>query len=324
MENQQLRRGIFDEGRWTNSTPRPEAQIIGPRLRSPSRLDCDQLAARCDDHFEECQMTEFKYLRCNLDEAGVLTVKFSRPPVNSVDTEFYIEIYDLFSNPDQVGGLVRAIVLGAEGKHFCAGNDLDEFATMTPDNGTERMWRVREAFFAIQDCPVPVVGAVHGSALGTGLAIAASCDFIVAARDARLGLPELTVGVMGGARHLARIAPQPLVRRMFFTGVPLTAEEMLASGASLVVCDRADLLDVAAGYAKRIASFSPTATRLAKQILNRIENMDLRTGYEFEQRYTVKMSGHPDSKEALNAARAAREAQYVTRKPGWSLEVEGA
>jgi enoyl-CoA hydratase len=269
-------------------------------------------------------MTEFKHLRCKLDEAGVLTVKFSRPPVNSVDTEFYIEIQKLFSNPDQVGGPVQAIVLGAEGKHFCAGNDLDEFATMSPENGTERMWRVREAFFAIQDCPVPVVGAVHGSALGTGLAIAASCDFVVAARDARLGLPELTVGVMGGARHLARIAPQPLVRRMFFTGMPLTAEEMLAAGASLIVCDRAELLDVATGYAQRIASFSPTATRLAKQILNRIEHMDIRTGYEFEQRHTVKMSGHPDSKEALNAARAAREALYIERQPGWSLEVEGA
>lgn len=269
-------------------------------------------------------MSQFKYLAYSLNDSGVLTVKFTRPPANAVDRDFYIEIQKLFSNPDQVGGPIRAIVLGAEGAHFCAGNDLDEFATMTPENGTERMWRVREAFFAIQDCPVAVVGAVHGAALGTGLAIAASCDFVVAARDARIGLPELTVGVMGGARHLARIAPEPLVRRMFFTGVPMTAEEMFAAGASLIVCDRAELMDVATGYAERIASFSPTATRLAKQILNRIENMDIRSGYEFEQRYSVKMSGHPDSKEALSAAREKRKPVYVERQPGWSLEVEGA
>lgn len=268
-------------------------------------------------------MPHFNHLLHSLSESGVLTVKLSRPPANAVDQQLYAEIQTLFSDPDQVGRPVKAIVLAAEGPHFCAGNDLDEFATMTPQNGAERMWRVREAFFAIQDCPVPVVGAVHGAALGTGLAIAASCDFIVAARDARLGLPELTVGVMGGARHLARIAPQPLVRRMFFTGVPLAAEELAAAGASLVVCDRQELLDVATSYAERIASFSSTATRLAKQILNRIENMDMRSGYEFEQRYTVKMSGHPDAKEALWAVKERRTPTYVDRQPGWSLEVEG-
>jgi enoyl-CoA hydratase/carnithine racemase len=185
------------------------------------------------------------------------------------------------------------------------------------------MWRVRQAFFSIQECPVPVIGAVHGAVLGTGLAIAASCDFVVASRDARLGLPELTVGVMGGARHLARMAPQPLVRRMFFTGVSMKASELAAAGASLVVCDREELLDIAIGYADRIASFSPTATRLAKQILNRVEDMDLRSGYEFEQRYSVKMSGHPDAKEALFAIKEKRDPVYSKRKAGWSLEVDG-
>lgn len=268
-------------------------------------------------------MPRFKHLVYNLNDSGVLVVKLSRLPANAVDQEFYIEIKSLFSDPDQIGGTVRAIVLAADGPHFCAGNDLDEFATMTPQNGAERMWRVREAFFAIQDCPVPVIGAVHGVALGTGLAIAASCDFVVAARDARLGLPELTVGVMGGARHLARMAPEPLVRRIFFTGIPMSAEELAAAGAALVVCDRQDLMDVALSYAERIASFSPTATRLAKQILNRIENMDIRSGYEFEQRYTVQMSGHPDAKEALASVMEKRTPLYTQRQPGWSLEVEG-
>ena len=97
------------------------------------------------------------------------------------------------------------------------------------------MWQVREAFFAIADCSVPVVGAIHGAALGTGVAIAASCDFVVAAEDARFGLPELTVGVMGGARHLARMAPQPLVRRMFFTGEPLSAKEFADAGGAIFV-----------------------------------------------------------------------------------------
>jgi enoyl-CoA hydratase len=265
-------------------------------------------------------VTEFKHLIIELGEAGVALVRMDRAPANAVDQVMYCELADFFSNPDQIG-TVKAIVLAGEGPHFCAGNDLDEFRTMSPENGKERMWRVREAFFAIQDCVVPVIGAVHGAALGTGLAIAASCDFIVASEDARFGLPELTVGVMGGARHLARIAPQPLVRRMYFTGAHLSAAEFAAAGASILVCPRAILIEEARNYAMRAAGFSPTAVRLAKQILNRIETMDLQPGYEFEQRYTVKMSGHPDSKEALKAFADKRPPSYLERSPNWTIEV---
>lgn len=237
---------------------------------------------------------------------GVAIVTMDRPPANAVDQPMYEELRRFFSEPEVDKEDVKAIVLTGTGKHFCAGNDLEEFATMTPENGSERMWRVRRAFFAIQDCPVPVIGAVHGAALGTGLAIAASCDFVVATPEARLGLPELTVGVMGGARHLARIAPQPLVRRMFFTGEPVSAAEFVQHGGSLFLAEPKDLLATATKLARRIASLSPTAVRLGKRVLNRIEEMELRAGYEFEQGFTVQMSGHPDSKEALLAFRERR------------------
>jgi enoyl-CoA hydratase len=255
-------------------------------------------------------MSKFSNLEADLDQ-GIATVWLNRPPVNAIDRSMYIDLAALFSDPDQIGPDLRAIVLTGRGKHFCGGNDLDEFATMTPDNGTERMWRVREAFFAIQNCPVPVVGAVNGAALGTGLAIAASCDFVVASADARFGLPELTVGVMGGARHLARMAPQPLVRRMFFTGEHVRADAFAAAGGCVTVCSPSELLDKARATALRIASLSPTAVRLGKTILNRIETMDLRAGYEFEQGHTVTMSGHPDAKEALKAFREGRAAIYA-------------
>jgi enoyl-CoA hydratase len=258
-----------------------------------------------------CAMGTFKFLRSEIKNSSVAVVRLARPPVNAIDRDMYIEIARLFSNPDLLGSGIRAIVLTGEGRHFCAGNDLDEFASMTPENGVERMWRVREAFFAIQDCPVPVIGAIHGAALGTGVAIAASCDFVIAARDARFGLPELTVGVMGGARHLARFAPGPLVRRMFFTGEQLSAEQLAEASGGLVVCEPEQLLDRACAVAARIASFSPTAVRLAKSVLNRIETMDLKAGYELEQSYTVKMSGHPDSQEALQAFRQKREPTYL-------------
>lgn len=252
----------------------------------------------------------YQHLTVELADTGVATVMLNRPPANAVDQTMYCEIADLFGDVARIGPGVRAIVLGGHGKHFCAGNDLDEFATMTPDNGTERMWRAREAFFAISKCVVPVIGAVHGAALGTGLAIAASCDFLVADREAMFGLPELTVGVMGGARHLARMVPQAVVRRIFFTGEPMTAEELQSAGAGLIICNRDELLPRAHRLAERVASFSPTAVRAGKRILDRIEAMDLYAGYIFEQEATVRMSGHPDSKEALAAFREKRPARY--------------
>src|SRR6185295_12478808 len=169
--------------------------------------------------------------------------------------------------------------LTGDGKHFCAGNDLEDFATMDRDNVRERMFHVREAFFAIQECAVPVVGAVTGAALGTGLVLAASCDFVVAAADASFGLPELSVGVHGGARHLGRLVGQPHVRWMYFTGQRLSAAEMHALGAVVRVLPRDELLAAALDEARRIAAYSPTAVRMGKQGLGDIEFVDVRRGY---------------------------------------------
>lgn len=258
-------------------------------------------------------MSSYQFLNITSLAEGVISVELARSPANAVHRDMYIEIRQAFGNVDQLGEDVRAIVLSGQGKHFCAGNDLDEFATMTPDNAAERMWRVREAFFSISGCSVPVIGAVHGAVLGTGLALAGSCDFVVAARSSRFGLPELTVGVMGGARHLARMAPQPLVRRMYFTGQPETAEAFAAAGGSIMVCDDDQLMAQASRLAQRIASFSPTAVRVSKRVLDRIEWMPLTEGYEFEQNATVRMSGHPDAKEALAAFREQRSPGYLPR-----------
>jgi enoyl-CoA hydratase/carnithine racemase len=249
-------------------------------------------------------------LDVELDDHGVATIVMRRPPVNAVDLLMYREIRDLFVDIDMIGPGVRAVVLTGEGKHFCAGNDLDDFATMDSGNVRERMFHVREAFFAIGECAVPVIGAVAGVALGTGMAIAASCDFVVAAEDASFGLPELSVGVHGGARHLGRLVGQPMVRWMYFTGRRLSGAEMLALGAVTAVVPRDDLVATAQAEARRIAEYSPTAVRMGKRGLNDIEMLDIRRGYELEQGLTAKMMDHPDSKIALEASRTGAAPVY--------------
>lgn len=245
-----------------------------------------------------------------LADDGVATVAMARPPVNAVDLVMYRELRDLFTDIDQIGPGVRAVVLTSAGKHFCAGNDLDDFATMDSDNVRERMFHVREAFFAIQECAVPVVGAVAGAALGTGLCLAAACDFVIASEDASFGLPELSVGVHGGARHLGRMVGQPMVRWMFFTGQRLSGAQMLALGAVIDVVPRHELVDTARREASRIAAYSPAAVRLGKGGLNAIEDVDIRRGYELEQGLTARMMSHPDSKAALESSRTGGTPVY--------------
>lgn len=246
------------------------------------------------------ELTRFEI---ELAEDGVATVTMAHPPVNAVDLVMYREMRDLFSDIDRIGPGVRAVVLTGAGKHFCAGNDLDDFATMDSDNVRERMFHVREAFFALQECAVPVIGAVSGAALGTGLCLAAACDFVLASPDASFGLPELSVGVHGGARHLGRLVGEPMVRWMFFTGQRLSAEQMHGLGAVVAVVPRDELQEAARTEARRIAAYSPTAVRMGKQGLNDIETLDVRTGYELEQGLTARMMDHPDSKVALEASR---------------------
>ncbi|WP_345527483.1 enoyl-CoA hydratase-related protein [Nocardioides endophyticus] len=253
---------------------------------------------------------KFEHLEIELD-AELALVWLARPPVNSVSQEMYREIRRLFADPGAHLPGAKAIVLAGRGRHFCAGNDLHEFGTLTPENSDERMAEVRAAFFAIQDCSIPVVGAVQGAAVGTGLAIAASCDFVIAADDARFGTPELGVGIMGGARHLGRLVPEPVVRWMYLTGDPIDVRRLEALGSVIEVTTAEQVVERAREHAGRIVRHSAAAIKMAKRSLNAIETMDLQPGYAFEQSLTRELSGHPDSLEARRATLERRQPTYT-------------
>lgn len=253
-------------------------------------------------------MQSFDNLRWSWDDR-VATVTIDRPPVNAVDQSMYREIAAAFA-PDGPLSAAQVVILTGAGRHFCAGNDLVEFGSLTPQNSAGRMAEVRAAFFAIQDFPAPVIGAVGGAALGTGLAIAASCDFVIAAEDARLGTPEVGVGVMGGARHLARLVPDPWVRWMYYTAEAVPARQLLALGSLIAVVPRDHLLDEARRHAQLITRHSAVVVRTAKRALGGIEGLGLAAGYIFEQGLTGELAGEPDSIEARSAAIEHRPAIY--------------
>jgi enoyl-CoA hydratase len=243
-------------------------------------------------------------------EGAIAFATLDRPPANAVNLAMYHEIRDFFSFLDEHVPGVKAVVFGGKGKHFCAGNELKEFLDLSPANSPGRMRLVRDCFNAVYDCPVPVVGAVHGTVTGSGIALAASCDVLVAGESTLFSTPEVAVGVMGGAKHLARLLPEPVVRKMYLTADPVPVAELRGYGlvADVVPDDKVDA--AARDLAERIARHSRVALRHAKEALNTVEFMDLKSGYEFEQRMTGQLSGHPDSLEARRAVAEKRAPVY--------------
>jgi enoyl-CoA hydratase/carnithine racemase len=149
------------------------------------------------------------------------------------------------------------------------------------------------------ECRKPVIAAVNGPALGAGLAFVASCDILLVSESANFGLPEINVGLMGGARHALRLFGHSLTRRMVLTGYRVPGQELLQRGIVEDCLPPDQLMPAARAMAEEIASKSPHAIRLAKRTLGSIENLSLRDGYRFEQNMTAEYSKHPDSRESM-------------------------
>jgi enoyl-CoA hydratase len=240
----------------------------------------------------------------------IAVVTMDHPPVNAQNTEFNVEMawtFDMLSDRRDV----RAVVLTGAGKVFSAGADLK--ARPDKSKAGER-WqhnrRARESYHAVRECTKPVIAAINGAALGAGLAVAASCDILLAAEEATLGLPEIDVGLLGGGKHTQRLFGHSRLRRMMLTGYRVPGAELYRLGVVECCVPRAQLMDEAMKIAREIAWKSPAAIRLAKRTLNTIEDMTLRDGYRYEQNMTTELGDHPDSAEAQAAFREKRKAVY--------------
>jgi enoyl-CoA hydratase len=157
------------------------------------------------------------------------------------------------------------------------------------------------------------VVAINGAALGSGLAMVASSDIIVASEKASIGLPEIDVGLMGGARHAMRLFSHSRLRRMALTGMRVDGAELLRLGIAEACTKPEDLMSVAMDIARTIASKSPVATRMCKHTLNVIEDLSLRDGYRYEQDMTAAIGKTEDAREAQAAFREKRAPVFKGR-----------
>lgn len=244
----------------------------------------------------------------------VATLILNAPPVNALTRTLNDELtmaLDRISEMDEV----RAVVLTGAGKVFCAGADLKGRASVIkgPGDLPAHSRRTRECFHAIRECAKPIVCALNGAALGSGLAMAASSDIIVASEKATLGLPEVDVGLLGGCSHAMRLFSHSRLRRMALTGMRVDGAELYRLGVAEACVAHEALMETAMDIARTIAAKSPVSTRMGKHTLNVIENMSLRDGYRYEQDMTAQIGKTEDAKEAQRAFAEKRTPQFVGR-----------
>ncbi len=245
-------------------------------------------------------------------DKGVAEVLLNHPPVNAFDSRGWAHLAELITSLGR-DGAVRVVVVAAEGRGFCAGVDIKELqADATLITAVNR--GCYDTFAAIYDCEVPVIAAVHGFCLGGGIGIAGASDLVIAAEDATFGLPEIDRGALGAATHLMRMFGMARTRRMLYTGEPIDAAEAHRLGALDSVVPREDLRAKAGELAAKIAAKSPKAVKLAKQSLNGIELLDIKTSYRFEQGFTLELYTSPDSQEARDAFVEKRDADFEDEK----------
>jgi enoyl-CoA hydratase len=244
----------------------------------------------------------------------VATLTMNAPPVNALTRTLNDELtlaLDRISEMDEV----RAVVLTGAGKVFCAGADLKGRASVIkgPGDLPAHSRRTRECFHAIRECAKPVVVAINGAALGSGLAMVASSDVLIASEKASLGLPEVDVGLLGGCRHAMRLFSHSRLRRMALTGMRVDGAELYRLGVVEACVPPEALMPKALEIARTIALKSPVSTRMGKHTLNVIEDMSLRDGYRYEQDMTAQIGKTDDAKEAQRAFAEKRAPVFTGR-----------
>ena len=232
----------------------------------------------------------------------VATVTMNRTPVNAIGLDMRQELIRVFdAMPDRDD--VRAVVLTGAGKFFSAGADIKERTRLTGEPGEYSVLNrlAREMFYAVLECPKPVVAAVNGTALGAGMALALCCDILVASEDAVFGMPEIDVGLAGGVKYLQRHFTPSKARRLLLTGQRIPAAELYRLGVLEACVNPEKVMDEAMAIAHAIASKSPLSIRMLKDSFNMVENLSLRDGYRLEQNVTRAMSKTADAQEAQRA-----------------------
>jgi enoyl-CoA hydratase len=241
---------------------------------------------------------------------GVGTIRLDRPKMNALNVQVQEEIrtaaLEATANDE-----VRAVVIYGGEKVFAAGADIKEMADMSYADMVKRSGPLQSSLSAVAAIPKPTVAAITGYALGGGCELALCADYRIAAEDAKLGQPEILLGIIpgaGGTQRLSRLIGASKAKDLIYTGRFVDAAESLTLGLVDTVVPAAEVYDAAVAWAAQFSGGAALALRAAKEAIDSGLGVDLQTGLEIERQQFAALFATED--------RAIGMKSFVENGPG--------
>jgi enoyl-CoA hydratase/carnithine racemase len=251
-----------------------------------------------------------------LEPGEVTTLRINNPPLNLVTRDLTRALDDALATIERDGG-VRAVVVAATGdRAFCAGSDIKEFPALHGRVGEGKLIQENAVYNRLASLPLPTVAAMEGDALGGGLELALCCDLRVAGERARLGLPEVGLGVIpgsGGTQRLPRLIGLARAKELILLGSIIDAPTALDLGLVNRVAAAGRAEAIAVGLAATFARRGPVAVREAKAVLDASLDGPLERGLDRELAASERVFATADMLEGTAAFLEKRSAEFENR-----------
>jgi enoyl-CoA hydratase/carnithine racemase len=234
---------------------------------------------------------------------GIGTIRLNRPPVNALNDQLTAELTQI-AGQAATADEVRAVIIYGGEKCFAGGADITQMAEANYAEMTIRAGRLHAAMSLIAGIPKPVVAAITGYALGGGLELALAADFRVTGESARLGQPEILLGIIpgaGGTQRLPRLVGPARAKDLIFSGRMVKAAEAHAIGLADLVVPDDGVYEAALGLVQRYAAGPALALRAAKQAIDHGLDVDLATGLEIERVQFAALFATEDQKAGMKS-----------------------
>ena len=247
-------------------------------------------------------------------EAGVATLTFNRPDrLNALNAETMAEVAAVLEqtarNPE-----IRVLLMTGQGRAFIAGADINEFLQFDPLTARQFADAAHEIAYKLEQLPIPVIACVNGFALGGGLEMAMACDFIYAADTARLGQPEINLGIIpgfGGTQRLSRLVGKGVAKEMVLTGRMVDAAEAKTLGLVAQVFPADTFMAECRKVAQALAAKGRVSVRAAKQAVDRGFDLDLKNACLLEVDAFALCFASPDAHEGARAFLEKRPPKFL-------------
>lgn len=244
---------------------------------------------------------------------NIAVLKINRPDaINSLNNELLNELNCALEQIDS-DEQIRVLIITGEGRAFVAGADIEQMSTMNVQQGKEFGVQGSAVFRKLENISKPVIAAINGFALGGGCELALACDIRIASNKAKIGQPEVGLGItpgFSGTQRLPRLVGEGKAKELIYTAKAITAEEALAIGLVNKVVEPQELLNAAMQMAKTIAKNAPIALKLSKEAINRGMQTDIDSSIAIENNLFALCFGTQDQKEGMKAF-------FEKRPPEW-------